>query len=199
MSDFGNMEQRFDARNGGLVEFGNDAKLFVEFTSRSVLDEVASREEARPVHVQVDYVRIQQPGERDAIIRPAHDGDRRRFKMHWAAYQEGRQAIPEGTPLSVIFPANPEIIENLKYDKVFTVEQLASLTDTQKQNIGMGALAWSQKAYAFLDMATSSKGFADLSARVDQLDASLVAKDKKIEALEAALEKANKKRGQEAA
>ena len=193
MSDFGNMAQKFD-RNGGLVEFGDDSKLFVEFTSRPVLDEIKSKEAGRPVHVQVDFVRIQQPGERDCILRPAHDGDRRRFKIHWAAYQEGREAIPAGTPLSVLFPANPEVIENLKYDKVFTIEQLAGLTDTQKQNIGMGALVWSQNAQAYLDAANGGKGLQELFTEVDQLNASSKAKDKRIEALEAALEKATKKR-----
>ncbi len=198
MSDFGQMEQRFDARNGGLVEFGSDARLFVEFTSRSVLDEKASKDVGRPVHTQVDYVRIRQPAERDEILRPAHDGDRRRFARHWQAYQEGREATPAGTPLAILFPNNPEVVENLKYDKIFVVEQLAALTDTQIQNIGMGARAWSQNAKAFLDAANGGKGLQDLFAEVDQLSASMKAKDKRIEALEAALEKANKKRGEAA-
>ena len=42
MNDFATMEQRFDPK-GGLVEFGDDRNLFVEFYSRSVPDEVASR------------------------------------------------------------------------------------------------------------------------------------------------------------
>ncbi len=126
MSEFGNMEQKFD-RNGGLVTFGEDARLFVEFVSRSVPDEVKSRDAGRPVSVQMDYIRIRQPGERDEILRPAHDGDRRRFSRHWAAYQEGRQELPAGTPLAILFPNNPEVVENLKYDKIFVVEQLAAL------------------------------------------------------------------------
>ena len=198
MSDFGQMEQRFDARNGGIVEFGNDARLFVEFYNRPTLDEVASREAGRPISAAVDYVRIRQPGERDEINRPAHDGDRRRFARHWQAYQEGREAMPSGTPLSVLFPANPEIIENLKYDKIFVVEQLAALNDTQIGNIGLGGRQFVDKAKAFLDQANMGKGLQDIFAEVDQLSASLKAKDKRIEALEAALEKANKKRGEAA-
>jgi hypothetical protein len=198
MNDFGNMEQRFDARNGGIVEFGSDARLFVEFYSRSVLDEKASKDAGRPVHAQMDYVRIRQPGERDEINRPAHNGDRQRFTRHWQAYQEGREATPAGTPLAILFPNNPEVVENLKYDKIFVVEQLAALNDTQIGNIGLGGRQFVDKAKAFLDAASNGKGLQDLFAEVDQLSASMKAKDKRIEALEAALEKANKKRGEAA-
>lgn len=195
MSDFAQMEQKFDPK-GGLVEFGDDKRLFVEFSSRPVVDPIASKIAGRPVHVQVDYVRIQQPGERDCILRPAHDGDRRRFRNHWAAYQDGRQNVPDGTQLSVLFPNNPEIVENLKYDKVFTVEQLAGLSDTQKQNIGMGALAWSQKAQAFLDTAAKGAGYHDLASKVDQMAAERAADKDRIAALEAALaEKSEERRG----
>lgn len=198
MSDFGQMEQKFD-RNGGLVEFGDDQRLFVEFVSRSVQDEVQSRDAGRPVFVQVDYVRIRQPGERDEILRPAHRGDQQRFARRWQAYQEGRQELPAGTPLSILFPNNPEVVENLKYDKIFVVEQLAQLNDTQIGNIGLGGRQFVDKAKAFLAAASDGKGLQDLFAEVDQLSASMKAKDKRIEALELALEKANKKRGQEAA
>lgn len=199
MSDFGNMEQHFDARNGGIVEFGNDARLFVEFYSRSVRDEVASKSADRPVHVQLDYVRIRQPGERDEINRPAHDGDRRRFSRHWQAYQEGRQVTPDGTPLAILFPNNPEIIENLKYDKIFVVEQLAELNDTQIGNIGLGGRQFVDRAKAFLKSANSARGFSQLSARVDQMEADKAADKERIKALEAALTEATAKKRGEAA
>jgi hypothetical protein len=198
MSDFGQMEQKFD-RNGGLVEFGDDARLFVVFYSRSVRDEIQSREANRPVNVLVDYVRIRQPGERDEIDRPAHRGDQQRFARHWAAYQEGRQELPAGTPLSILFPNNPEVVENLKYDKIFVVEQLAALNDTQIGNIGLGGRQFVDKAKAFLAAASNGKGLQELFAEVDQLAAGLKAKDERIKALETALEASNKKRGKEAA
>ena len=198
MSDFGQMEQKFD-RNGGLVEFGDDQRLFVEFVSRSVQDEVQSRDMGRPIFVQVDYVRIRQPGERDEILRPAHRGDQQRFARRWQAYQEGRQELPAGTPLAILFPNNPEIVENLKYDKIFVVETLAGLNDTQIGNIGLGGRQFVDKAKAFLAAASNGKGLQELFAEVDQLAAGLKAKDERIKALEIALEASNKKRGKEAA
>lgn len=201
MSDFAQMGQKFDAQNGGIVEFGDDARLFVEFSSRPVLDEVASREAGRPVHKPVDYIRIRQPGERDEIMRPAHDLDRRRFARHWAAFQEGRTAAPEGTPLSVLFPNNPEIVENLKHDKIFVAEQLAALSDTQIQNIGMGARAWQQKAAEFLMLADNGKGFHVLQKQIETLTAQVAALLDQNAALQAAATEATdkKKRGTAAA
>ena len=153
----------------------------------------------RPIFVQVDYVRIRQPGERDEILRPAHRGDQQRFARRWQAYQEGRQELPAGTPLAILFPNNPEIVENLKYDKIFVVETLAGLNDTQIGNIGLGGRQFVDKAKAFLAAASNGKGLQDLFAEVDQLAAGLKAKDERIKALEIALEVANKKRGKEAA
>ncbi len=199
MSDFGNMEQRFDDHRGGMVEFGQDAKLFVEFSSRSVLDQAASKDAQRPVHIQMDYVRIRQPGERDEIVRPAHDGDRRRFPRHWEAFQQGRQAMPTGTPLAILFPNNPEVVENLKYDKIFVVEQLAALNDTQIGNIGLGGRQFVDRAKAFLDQANNGKGLQDMFAEIDQMAAKIKTLEDRNKALEAAVDKANKKRGQEAA
>ena len=198
MSDFGQMEQKFD-RNGGLVEFGDDQRLFVEFVSRSVQDEVQSRDAVRPVFIQVDYVRIRQPGERDEILRPAHRGDQQRFARRWQAYQEGRQELPAGTPLAILFPNNPEVVENLKYDKIFVVETLAGLNDTQIGNIGLGGRQFVDKAKAFLAAASNGKGLQEMFSEIDQMAANIKALEKKNEALETALEKANKKRGQEAA
>jgi hypothetical protein len=199
MNDFTQMGQKFDPQNGGIVEFGDDSRLFVEFQSRAVPDIVASTEAGRPISRQVDYIRIRQPGERDEIMRPAHDGDRRRFRRHWEAYQDGRQAMPDGTPLVLLFPNNPEIIENLKHDKIFVVEQLAALSDTQIQNIGMGARAWQQKAAELLMVSNDGKGFHVLQRQIDQQSAQIAALLEKNTALEAALTEATeKKRGKAA-
>lgn len=193
MSDFGNMQQRFDP-NGGMVEFGDDSKLFVEFVQRAVPDEIASKEFGRPVSRQADYIRIRQPAERDEIFRPAHDLDRRRFRRQWELYQEGKQALPEGTLLSVLFPVNPEIVENLKVDKVFVIEQLAALSDTQIQNIGMGARQWQDKAKAYLASADKGKDFRAMAKRLEALEASDKGKDEQIKALTEALDEATKKK-----
>lgn len=195
MNDFSNMPMRYDP-NGGMVEFGDDARLFVEFVSRSVLDGEATKEAGRPVHKQVDYVRIRQPGERDEIFKPADRTHQMRFRRQWQDYQEGRESRPEGSPLDMIFPTNPEIVENLKYDKIFTVEQLAALSDTQLGNIGMGARQWQDKAKAFLDAAKKGANYQKLAKQMEEMQAQMAAMAERNKALEEALDEATKKKGE---
>lgn len=199
MNDFPSMTQKFDP-NGGQVQFGDDTKLYVEFSLRTEIDAAASKEQSRPVHKAVDYVRIQQPGERDAIIRPAHNGDVQRFPRQWAAYQAGKQDIPDGTLLATLWPANPEIVENLKFFKIFTVEQLANINDTQISNIGMGGRHFVEQAKKFLATAEKGKGFQAMQKQLDQLTAAREADAQKITALETALAvaQADKERGKAA-
>jgi hypothetical protein len=142
---------------GGDPFGGDDSKQFCEFVSHPVIDEAASKEAGKPVYARCDYVRIKHLGEKDEIFRPAHDGDKRRFKRQWEAFQFDEAATPIGTPLSVLFPRNPEIVKNLQLEKIETVEQLAGLTDTQIQNIGIGGRQFTDRAKAFLASSTDER------------------------------------------
>lgn len=177
----------FDPNKGGMVEFGDDSKLFVTFRTVSVIDQIASREAGRPIHVPVDYVRIQQPGERDCTDRPATQLDAQRFRRQWQMYQDGRSQDPTGTLLSVLFPNNPEIVDNLKYFKISTVEQLAALNDTQIQNVGIGGRAFHEAAVKYLAAADKGKDYHALAKSVEQMQRDRAADQQKIAALEAAL------------
>lgn len=177
----------FDPNKGGMVAFGDDSKLFVTFEKRSVPDPVQSRDAGRPIHVSVAYVRIQQPGERDFTLRPATDMDTRRFRAQWQQYIDGTSQDPNGTPLSVLFTNNPEIVENLKYFKISTVEQLAALNDTQIQNIGIGGRTFFEAATKYLAAAEKGKDYHALAASVEQMQRDREADRVKIAALETAL------------
>jgi hypothetical protein len=180
----------FDPNKGGMVEFGDDSKLFVTFRAVSVVNPVRSQEAGRPIHEMVDYVRIQQPGERDCTDRPATQMDVQRFRRQWQMYQDGRSQIPDGTLLSVLFPNNPEIVDNLKYFKISTVEQLAELNDTQIQNVGIGGRAFHDAAKKYLAAADKGKDYHALAKSVDALKRDREADQQKIAALEAALDEA---------
>lgn len=180
----------FDPNKGGMVAFGDDSKLYVTFEKRSVPDPVQSRDAGRPIHVSVPYVRIQQPGERDFTLRPATDLDTRRFRAQWQQYLDGTAQDPSGTPLSILFPNNPDIVDNLKYFKISTVEQLAALNDTQIQNIGLGGRTFHDAAVKYLSAAEKGKDYHALAASVEKLQRDREADQAKIAALEAALAEA---------
>lgn len=172
---------------GGPME--GDERLHVTFSKKAVLNKIKSKEEGRPIAEAVDFVRIQQPGERDYIERPAYQNDINRFRKQWDRYQSNSGESATGTMLSVLFPANPEIVENLKYLKIFTVEQLSMLNDTQLQNIGMGGREFQTRAKAYLDKADKGKDYHGLAARIDAMETERAADKKRIADLEAALAK----------
>ena len=49
------------------------------------------------------------------------------FPRQWAAFEAGAKVDPGGTPLAVLFPAEPHIISHLRGLHIFTVEMLARL------------------------------------------------------------------------
>jgi hypothetical protein len=145
---------------------------FVTFYGKAVPQGMASLEAGRPVHKSVLFVRIQHAGERDYIDRQAQPGDAQRWPRQYNAFREKRQADGMlGTPLDVLFPAFPDTIETLRYNKVYTVEQLAGLSDTAKGNIGLGADEWQKKAARYLELTNKGQGFAHLEHQVEKLTA----------------------------
>ncbi len=158
---------------------------FVQFTKRPHLNKIKSREAGRPIYDARVFITIQHPGDNNHVIeRFAADADAAEFPRQWAAFQAGTAAIPEGTLLSILFPDGPEIVENLKYFKVFTIEQLAGLTDTQIQAIGMGGRKMSQDAQAYLKAAAGGSDFAQMRDRMGKLENAVKARDDKIKALD---------------
>lgn len=137
----------------------------VTFQARSIQQNAASLAEGRPVFKSVVFMRLQHPGERDTVERPATRQDVMRFPAEYRRYCQGRADIPDGTPLEVIWPNHPDIVKMLQYHMVFTVEQLQTLNDTQLQNIGMGAWEWQQKARNYIAAVEKGQGFAQYEER----------------------------------
>jgi len=160
--DIPHHEMNYNSK-GGHVDFGSDDKLIVQFMTKAVQNKLASMEAGRPVFENQTFVRVQQPGERDFLERPIQQTDRQRWPRHWAAFEAGNEQMPAGTPIAILFPNDGALVETLRYHKVMTVEQLADLNDTQKQNIGMGALEWTRRAIAFLESASGGKEFQAIS------------------------------------
>lgn len=187
--------------NGTDATRADDAKLSVEFYTRSVVDGPASRDAGRPIHRDVVNIKIVQPGEARLgnYDQPATDEDAARFPRHWAAFKAGQSQTAQGSPLSLLFPDNPSIVDNLKYAGVHTVEQLAVLPDTSLQQVGMGARAWQEKAKEYLAKAEKGQGFHVLAAKIEAMELKNTEKDARIAALEAALAEATANKGRKAA
>jgi hypothetical protein len=153
----------------GNVSIGDDARLNVTFYTRSLQNNFLSQQTGRPVFEPHDFVRILQPGERDTLDREVNDLDKMRWPRHWAAYQEKREQTPEGTPLAVLFPHEPHIVDMMSDKKIFTAEQLAGLTEPGIQRLGMGGRQHVERAKRLLDASQSVAGAHKMQAEIDGL------------------------------
>ena len=65
--------------------------------------------------------------------------DKNKYKKHWDAYQKKEQLRSEGTALRDWSGVEPEMVAQLEYMSIFTVEDLSNVSDGNLGNIGMGA------------------------------------------------------------
>ena len=153
-------------------------RMIVAFYPDKKLNVAKSKEQGKPVWETIDKVMIQNPGETLTIQRkPATDEEKRKWPRQWAAYVQGKEQIPDGMPVSLLFPAHPSIVETLRGYGVHTVEQLANLSGNAIQTIGMGAQDWVNKAAKYLDQAEKGVNFHQFNKVNEE-------KDRKIATLE---------------
>jgi len=168
------------ARQGwGMAASGpGDDRLIVGFYPKSIVNVAASRAAGKRVCETKDYVKIQHPGETlNVLDRPVKEEDKFRWPRQWALYQQGKEQIPDGIPISLLFPSQPSITDMLTSNHVHTIEQLAALSGHAISSIGMGAQEWVNKAADYMKK-------ADKGVNYHRFDSVMAEKDQKIATLE---------------
>ena len=153
----------------GHAQPGQVGNSIVIFFQDKKIDPEKSAQEGRPVNVNADFVKVMHPGERDYSVLEVSDSHKFRWPQQWAAYQAKREQKPSGTPLDILFPDNPALVENLRLLNFHTVEQMATANDAALQGVGMGCREYQAKARKFLEAANGSQGFHKLTSEVEQL------------------------------
>jgi uncharacterized protein YoxC len=161
--------------------FAGDANLFVRFFNHPHPHKQKTLEEGRPIFEDRAYIEIIVPGDRgNSVNRPVRDQDKRRFPRLWQQFQQGANQTQIGTPLEAWPGITRAHVEELKYFKIFTVEQLAQVPDNIAQRF-MGINVLQQKARDFIE---ASKGMA----MTDEMRNELSKKDAQINALTQAIQ-----------
>jgi hypothetical protein len=170
--------------------FAGDSKLYVEFSRRPRLQPGKSREEGRAIYEEVNYVRIYVPGDKGSVVeRPVTEQDAYRFADRYAKWQAGQAEAVTGTPLSSLPTMSPSKVEEYKYFKIVTVEQLAEAND----NLGAKFMSFNQdkqRAKAFMEVAKNN-------APIEAMNVELAKRDEQIDNLKTMVEalQANTKAG----
>lgn len=164
-----------------------DARLHVTFYSKPVENAFKSKQEQRPIFDQMDFVRIQIPGDKmniiDTFVREDH---KQRFPIQWAAYQNRKAESGEGqitgTPITQWPRITSAMAEELKALKFYTVESIAGASDAQLQGIGMIA---GQSVFAFRDDAKRFLMTAEAAKKLAEADEKMKAANEEFARKEA--------------
>ena len=174
---------------GGVVNYGpGDSGMVVMFYMKPVRNPAKSAETGRPFFDDKIFVRIHPPGERLNIVdREASDVDRKRFPMQWAQFKDNAPQVSDGTPIDMLFPANPSSAAALKASGVHTVEQCAELSAHAIETIGMGAQGWVNTAKHYIEVANKGIKASQLKQALDEKDREINSLKNKVELLEGQL------------
>lgn len=165
--------------------FAMDSKLYVEFYRKPVLQPGKSREAGRAVFEEVDYIRIHVPGDKHSVVeRPVSEHDAQRFADRYAKWKAGQSEAVTGTPLSALPGMTPSKVEEYKFFKLVTVEQLAEAND----NLGGKFMSFQQdkqRAKAFLEVAKNNAPIEKMNEELAKRDAELEELRSMVTALQA--------------
>lgn len=170
---------------GRNPRYAGDDKLWVQFHILPMISQEESDKEGRPIFKDVEHVRIMTPGNKDSIVdRPVTHLDIQRFKTQYQQWKADEQEMLTGTPLESVardplLMITPSQVEELKYFKIRTVEQLAGIADVHAQG-HMGLSMLKTRAVEYLEKAKDT-------AATTRLQAELETRDNKISTLEQAL------------
>lgn len=142
---------------------------YVEFFLESREHPGKSAEAGRPVHIDVEMVKIINPGSRDEFVSKVTEEVAAQYPEEYRRWKETRRNTVEGTPLEMWPVMTPALVADLKYQKILTVEQLATCSDTAIQKLGHGFLDLRQKARAFLEVAKDTAAVQKYASENEQL------------------------------
>ena len=166
--------------------FAHDNKLYIEFTRKPRLHPGKSREAGRAIYEEIDYLRIHVPGDKSSVIeRPVNELDVQRFTDRYNKWKAGQAEAVVGTPLSALPGMTQAKVEEYKYFKLLTVEQLSEANDGLGQKF-MSFHQDKQRAKAFMEVARNNAPIEKMNEELEKRDAEIENLKTMVEALQAA-------------
>lgn len=158
------------------VAAGNKG-AFAQFSRVPVKNNKLSTDAGSDIFQEEIHVRILMPGDPLSIpqrrVRLA-DGTVvgqewiEGFPKEWAAFEQGRDQMPDGTALEEWPACSKSLCATLRAVNVHTVEMLASANEAALDRIGMGARELQAKARAFLETRADTAAAMRHAAEAEQ-------------------------------
>jgi hypothetical protein len=194
METFESDISHFDVRN----PYKGDEKLPVAFYIGAIPDDAETEKQGHPCFKDVECVKIY--NSKDNIIdRPVRDTDRQRWPGAYSAWKQSGQSEPgaSGMRLEHWPQMTRAQVEEYRFFKVFTVEQLAELPDITVQKI-MGATKLKQLAKLYIEAARGEAPFIRMQAELEKRDGQIAELTSEVRRLTVILEKMAKNEPQPA-
>ena len=186
-------EEMSDLPGADETRYAADNKLYVEFSRKPRLHPAKSREAGRAIYEEADYVRIHVPGDKSSVVeRPVTEMDVQRFADRYKKWQAGQAEAVIGTPLTALPGMSPAKVEEYKYFKIVTVEQLAEANDGLGQKF-MSFQADKARAKAFMEVAANNAPIEKMNEELGKRDAEIENLKTMVEALQAASQGSKRK------
>jgi hypothetical protein len=156
----------------GNVNTGpGDNSMLVIFHKVAVHNEAKSAQQGFPIYDDVDFVRIQAPGESNlqVVDKPVEMSHKQRWPAQWQAYATGKDQVADGTPLGLLFPRHPSAIAMLQGLGIMTVQHLANASATAIDAIGMHGQDYVNYAQKYLNAGSSGAAFHQMQRENEQI------------------------------
>src|SRR3954466_1604405 len=127
MAQFNENLDHFDPRN----PYAGDDKTAIQFLMGTRLHDAKTAEAGRPIYIDEEFIKIF--NSKDNIIeRPVRDSDKQRWPRQYQAWKLTGESTPgaSGTRLEFWPQMTRAQVEEFKYFKIFTVEQLADAPES---------------------------------------------------------------------
>jgi hypothetical protein len=172
-------------------QYADDEKLYVRFETRAVKHDKKSEEAGRAIYYDQDYIQIIIPGSRDISVFPMDDHYKKRFAKRYKDWKDsGEGQKISGTLLAELPWMTKSQIAELNYSNIFTVEQLAEMSDVNAQQF-MGNFKLRERAKNFLAAAAGEAPALKLQQALEERDNHIQVLERKVEELTAAFERMN--------
>lgn len=173
-------------------------QLYVEFFTIPEVDTLKSGLSDHKVWVDKDYIKIV-VDQYSTVVREVNEADKEKYARKWAQYKAQTTQTEAGIPLGMVKFLTPGQVKTLQGQDIHTVEQLAELSDTRCDHLGMGIKDLRAKAIKEIETRKTNEPIEDLQKQIEELRAQLKAsKDELVSVQVSQLKKESKAKTQEA-
>jgi len=157
----------YDAETGMEFTFDNKDTCRPLFRMEAKQNKAKTITEGRPIFDQVPFVTIISPGDtKNVPDTKVLDEHRQRWPQQWEAFQKGLDQPINGTPINHWPVLNNAQVAELKALNIYTIEEVASLSDGDTQQ-ATGLMTLKQQAIAHL---SSSKDDGVIYEALDKVE-----------------------------